>query len=141
MSTKDLLAAHLADTYALFLKTQNYHWHVKGISFKSLHDLFEEQYKELFVAVDDLAERIVTLGGQAPASFKALDKLASIADGDANHDAKAMLKDLADSHQALVDSLQASLDAIDDDEGTVTLLGDRLASHQKMHWMLEASAQ
>ncbi len=141
MSVKDLLSSHLADTYALFLKTQNYHWHVKGISFKSLHDLFEEQYNELFAAVDEIAERIVTLGGQAPANFKALDALKTISDGDANHDAKAMLKDLAMSHQALINSLQASLDMIDNDEGTVTLLGDRLAAHQKMHWMLEASAQ
>ena len=49
------LAVLLADTYALYLKTQNYHWHVKGTQFKSLHELFERQYMELAAAVDEIA--------------------------------------------------------------------------------------
>ncbi len=135
------LAVLLADTYALFLKTQNYHWHVKGLAFKSLHDLFETQYNELYEAVDMIAERIVTLGGQAPASFKQLDKLKNIDDGDSNFDAVTMLDDLAKSHQKIIDDLQVVIDALENDEGTLALLGERLASHQKMHWMLEASTK
>ena len=59
----------LADTYALYLKTQNYHWHVKGPQFKSLHELFEMQYRELAEAVDGVAERLLIMGHKAPATF------------------------------------------------------------------------
>jgi len=71
----------LADTYALYLKTQNYHWHVKGPQFKSLHELFEMQYRELAEAVDQLAERLLIMGHHAPATFTALNTLKTIKDG------------------------------------------------------------
>ncbi len=58
----DSLKMVLADTYALYLKTQNYHWNVTGPNFKSLHLLFEEQYTDLAQAVDSVAERIRTCG-------------------------------------------------------------------------------
>ena len=75
----------LADTYALYLKTQNYHWHVKGPNFKTLHELFEMQYKELANAVDSIAERIVIMAHKAPATFTDLNKLKTLKDGEATH--------------------------------------------------------
>ena len=75
------LAVLLADTYALYLKTQNYHWHVKGTQFKSLHELFERQYMELAAAVDEIAERILIMGNKAPATFKEFERLKRIKDG------------------------------------------------------------
>src|SRR5690625_3440249 len=70
------LSGVLADSYTLFLKTQNYHWNVTGPHFGPLHDLFEEQYRELFDAIDEIAERIRTLGFRAPGTLKEFGDLA-----------------------------------------------------------------
>ena len=60
----------LADSYTLYLKTQNYHWNVEGPHFKTLHLLFEEQYTDLATAVDDVAERIRALGKKRPVALQ-----------------------------------------------------------------------
>lgn len=132
----------LADTYALYLKTQNYHWHVKGPQFKSLHELFEMQYRELAEAVDEVAERLLILGHQAPATFDAFIRLKTIADGNSANPAQTMVKELAADHATLVNDLNQAMHIAqaENDEGTVSLLADRIAAHQKAHWMLSASA-
>ncbi len=73
----------LADSYALYLKTHNFHWNVEGPMFRDLHLMFEEQYTELAGAVDLIAERIRALGQYAPGSFSQFARLASVkvADG------------------------------------------------------------
>ncbi|MCW8409749.1 DNA starvation/stationary phase protection protein [Legionella sp. PATHC035] len=131
----------LADTYALYLKTQNYHWHVKGVHFKSLHELFEMQYKELAEAVDAIAERILIMGHKAPATFTALNQLKTIMDGDSNFDANRMVSDLAQDHGTLVKDLNTTIKLAQEhgDEGTVALLSERIAAHEKARWMLNAS--
>ena len=131
----------LADTYALYLKTQNYHWHVKGPQFKSLHELFEMQYKELAEAVDQVAERILMMGHKAPATFNEFNQLKTIKDGDSNIGANQMVSELAEDHLILVRELNQAIKLAqeNDDEGTITLLSDRIAAHQKTHWMLSAS--
>ncbi len=63
------LSTLLADSYALYLKTHGYHWNVTGPMFRTLHLMFEEEYLELALAVDEIAERIRSLGSYAPASF------------------------------------------------------------------------
>src|SRR3989338_6537847 len=72
----------LADTYALYLKTQNFHWNVKGARFPELHLMFETQYRELAEAVDRIAERIRALGYLAPATFSEFLKLTSLEEED-----------------------------------------------------------
>jgi starvation-inducible DNA-binding protein len=131
----------LADTYALYLKTQNYHWHVKGSQFKSLHELFEMQYQELALAVDNIAERILILGHNAPATFSAFNQLKTIKDGDSSSSANQMVSELAQDNNVLVKDLNKVIKIAQDnrDEGTVTLLSDRIAAHEKAHWMLAAS--
>src|SRR5437867_362012 len=74
----DELTHLLADTYTLYLKTQNFHWNVTGPNFHSLHLMFEEQYKELADAVDLIAERIRALKSTTPASFSHFLKLTSL---------------------------------------------------------------
>jgi starvation-inducible DNA-binding protein len=135
------LSVLLADTYTLYLKTQNYHWHVRGMAFKSLHDLFELQYKDLFKAIDDIAERMVMLGARAPATFKAFMALKTIDEGQEGISAKEMVADLAQSHEKLLVQLNSALvDAQKHhDEGTITLLSERILIHEKAHWMLEAT--
>lgn len=131
----------LADTYALYLKTQNYHWHVKGPQFKTLHMLFEEQYNELADAVDNIAERILTLGGKAPATFTEFNTLKSIEDGDNNANSDKMIGDLYHDHGQIITDLNRAIKVCqeENDEGSLVLLTERIASHEKIHWMLGAS--
>lgn len=133
----------LADTYALYLKTQNYHWHVKGPQFKSLHGLFELQYQELAEAVDAIAERLLIMGHKAPATFKEYDRLKTISDGDSSAPANQMLIDLASDHQSLINDLNQTMALAQkmNDEGSANLLGDRISAHEKAHWMLKTSTE
>lgn len=137
------LEVTLADTYAIYLKTQNYHWHVRGPQFKSLHELFEGQYKELAEAVDQVAERLLMMGHKAPATFSEFNHLKTIKDGDSSLSANQMVSELAADHNVLVRDLNQAIQLAQEnnDEGTVSLLSERIAAHQKAHWMLAASAQ
>jgi len=137
------LSILLADTYAIYLKTQNYHWHVKGSQFKALHGLFEMQYTELAQAVDEIAERILIIGGKAPATFREFDSLKRIKDGDSNRSANEMVTELAEDHGTLVKDLNQSIRLAQEnqDEGTVALLSERIAAHEKARWMLNSSRE
>src|SRR4051794_14055672 len=86
------LSRFLADTYTLYLKTHNFHWNVTGPQFSSLHTMFETQYNELAIAVDDIAERIRALGFKAPASYSEFAKLTSVQEGEATLPAEEMVK-------------------------------------------------
>src|ERR687896_1892012 len=72
------LSKLLADTYTLYLKTHNFHWNVTGPMFQTLHLMFEQQYNELALAVDLIAERIRALGYSAPGSYREFGRLTSI---------------------------------------------------------------
>lgn len=138
-----LFSKLLADTYALYLKTQNYHWHVTGVNFKSLHLMFEEQYTALATAVDDIAERILAMGKKAPATYSEFQKLSTLKEGDSSKKANEMVKELAQDHEKIIKDLYAALDACQaaHDEGSVALLSDRITAHEKTHWMLKASIE
>ena len=131
----------LANSYALYLKTQNYHWNVTGPNFSSLHGLFEEQYNDLFAANDEIAERVRSLGEKVPASFKAFDNDSEITDGDENAKADSMVKELADDQQVIMKLLQSTLKVAQevDDEVTIGLVTDRMTVHEKNTWMLRSS--
>ncbi|MFY7698367.1 MAG: Dps family protein [Legionella sp.] len=135
------LSIILADTYALYLKTQNYHWHVKGPQFRSLHELFDAQYHELADAVDAIAERILIKGHHAPATFAEFERLKTIKDGFYGINANQMVTELADDHRFLVNHLQAAMSSAQEfhDEGTVNLLTSRIEAHEKARWMLSSS--
>lgn len=137
------LSVIMADTYTLYLKTQNYHWHVKGPQFKPLHDLFEMQYRELAEAVDAIAERMLMLGHKAPATFKAFEQLKTIEEGNSDLSANQMVRELSDNHVSLLKDLNQamSLAQKNNDEGTISLLSERIAAHEKVHWMLKASCE
>ena len=137
------LSIIMADTYALYLKTQNYHWHVKGPHFKTLHELFEAQYRELAEAVDAVAERMLMMGHKAPATFKEFERLKTIKDGDSGLTSNQMVSELATDNSTLVKDLNKAMLLAQNanDEGTVNLLSERVAVHQKAHWMLSASRE
>jgi len=139
--TADNLKQVLADSYALYIKTQNYHWNVTGPNFRSLHLLFEEQYTDLAAAIDEIAERIRTLGFKAPGSFKKYGSITKIADGDENISATDMVKQLAEDQKTIITSLKAVFESAseDSDEATVDLMVQRIQIHEKNGWMLSST--
>ena len=130
----------LADSYVLFLKTQNYHWNVKGPYFNSLHTMFEQQYQDLFAAIDEIAERLRALGVAAPGSFAAFAKLTDIKEETASPKAEQMIKNLVKDHETIIKTCEALINAADDadDDASEDLAIARMQVHQKMHWMLKA---
>lgn len=135
------LSQLLADTYTLYLKTQNFHWHVTGPLFHSLHRMFEEQYIELANAVDEIAERIRTLGANAPASFTEFLKLTSLKEASGEHNAADMVHTLLQDHEKMVKYIEKLIPVAQkiNDEGTLDLLIIRTEVHQKTAWMLRSS--
>lgn len=130
-----------ADTYALYLKTQNYHWNVTGHHFASFHAMFEAQYQELAAAVDELAERLRILGEFAPGTFEELQSLSTIKGGNPSQLAELMVGDLYSGHGEICCRISELIPIVSEsgDEGTVGLLSERLASHEKSAWMLRST--
>lgn len=131
----------LAETYALYLKTQNYHWNVEGERFDTLHKLFQEQYEELREAVDDIAERLRAIGEKAPGSFGAYGKLSQVEDGNENFSENEMIADLHDTHVHLAGTVKKLLDMAGQagDDVTEDMMIARLTVHDKTAWMLRSS--
>ncbi len=140
-NTINSLQIALADSYILYLKTQNYHWNVTGSNFKSLHLMFEEQYNDLFLAVDTIAERIRSLGQKAFGTFAKYRDLTNIKEGNENLDAVSMVKELADDQDIIVRTLTNALKEAQNvgDEVTVGIVTSRIELHQKNAWMLRSS--
>ncbi|MBU2711477.1 Dps family protein [Zooshikella harenae] len=136
----DGLSKLLADSYTLYLLTHNFHWNVTGPSFRDLHLLFEEQYTELANAVDEIAERIRTLGFPAPGTFKAFAKLSSIEQPDNVPSAQDMLRILAEANESVVRVARSVLPTAQDvnDESSAGLISDRMRLHEKNVWMLRS---
>ncbi len=130
----------LADSYTLYLQTHNFHWNVTGPSFRDLHLMFEEHYRELAGAVDDIAERIRTLDVPAPGTYKALAKHASIEEVEGVPEANEMVDILLKSHEQVVKTCRDVLKVAQqgDDESTASLVSDRMRVHEKTAWMLRA---
>ena len=130
----------LADTYILMAKTQAYHWNVVGPLFHSVHELTEQQYGDLFQAVDDLAERIRALGELAPTSLQGMLNGTVLCEDSGNPTTRDMLTNLARDHEIVVRRVRDSVDLADEakDVATADLLTQRLAFHEKAVWMLRA---
>ena len=97
----DGLSRVLADSYTLYLKTHNYHWNVKGPMFNTLHLMFEQQYNELALAVDQVAERIRALGHPAPGSYASYAKLTAIPEEEGVPPAEDMIANLLAGHETV----------------------------------------
>ena len=140
LSISEGLTRFLADTYALYLKTQNFHWNVRGPEFYSLHILFEKQYEDLAGAVDEIAERIRALGFYAEASFASFQKMTSIKGEEKVLNAKEMLASLIEGHETLIRNVRKVAEIADQerDFATVDMIGRRLGAHEKMAWFLRS---
>tara|TARA_R110000868_G_scaffold190862_1_gene434784 strand:+ start:86219 stop:86683 length:465 start_codon:yes stop_codon:yes gene_type:complete len=130
----------LSDTFMLYLKTHTYHWNVMGPQFLTLHQLFEEQYNEMWLAVDAMAERIRSIGEMAPHSQN-LVEMATIPANLKVLTAKDMLKDLELGHEVVLKTLGAALSYTNEaqDEATAGMLTERIMIHEKHLWMLKSS--
>lgn len=131
----------LADSFAVYLKTHGYHWNVRGPEFFSFHNLLEQQYREIWAALDDIAERIRALGVLAPQSNSAFGNLTAIKDGDPEKDATGMLKELMQDHETLIATTRKALEAASNagDEASADLMTQRLGAHEKFAWMLRST--
>ncbi|PIR22044.1 MAG: DNA starvation/stationary phase protection protein [Deltaproteobacteria bacterium CG11_big_fil_rev_8_21_14_0_20_45_16] len=134
------LSRLLADTYTLYLKTHNFHWNVTGPMFQTLHSMFMVQYTELWNAVDEVAERIRSLGFKAPGSYTDFAKLTSIIDASGNPAAMEMVKDLVKGHEIVAKTAREIFPAAEkgSDEATLDLLTQRIRIHEKTAWMLRS---
>jgi starvation-inducible DNA-binding protein len=132
----------LADTYTLYLKSQNYHWNVTGPMFRALHLMFEEHYVELRDAVDEIAERIRSLGYPAPGSFAEFAALTSIEEGEGTLPAMDMVRGLAAGHEATARTARTVVEKAEaaGDVATADLATVRIETHEKTAWMLRATA-
>lgn len=136
------LAQLLADTFVLYVKTHGFHWNVEGPQFVQLHKLFEEQYNELWSAVDVIAERIRALGVRAPGccgDMIAASSLDDDSDADAP-DAASMIAILKDGHEAAVGTALDLVEMVEKakDQPTLDLINQRMAAHEKAAWMLRS---
>jgi starvation-inducible DNA-binding protein len=138
----DALNALLADSFALYLKTKNYHWHVQGPRFRELHLLFDEQAAQIFATTDLIAERVRKNGASTLRSIGDIGRRQSIRDDDAaNPDAEAMIRNLADDNKLLLGQLKAVKDAAeaDGDIATSGLVDGWADETQQRIWFLEAT--
>ena len=134
------LSRLLADTYTLYLKTHNYHWNVTGPMFNTLHLMFEQQYTELALAVDAIAERIRALGEPAPGSYQAFAALTEIREESGVPDATEMIRQLVDGQETVVRTARKAIKLADKagDQPTADLLTQRMQIHEKNAWMLRS---
>ncbi|MDX2084554.1 MAG: Dps family protein [Candidatus Melainabacteria bacterium] len=130
----------LADSYTLYLKTHNFHWNVTGPQFTSLHALFEQHYNELALAVDEIAERIRSLGFRAPGSYKEYAELTRIEENVSPLDATDMVRELLLAHETVARTARSVMPNAEEanDEVTADLLTQRLQVHEKTAWMLRS---
>ena len=130
----------LANSYVLYVKTHNYHWNVIGPMFSTLHMLFETQYTELALAVDEIAERIRALGAYAPGSLAAFTELATVREETGHPDAVQMIRNLVSDQEAVVVVAQNVIKAAEvaGDQASADLATRRMDIHQKNAWMLRS---
>ena len=130
----------LADSTVLYAKTHGFHWNVTGPMFNTLHLMFEGQYTELSLAVDQIAERIRALGFPAPGTYAAYARLSSIKEEEGVPNAQDMIKQLVQGQEAVVRTARGIFPLLDkvSDEPTADLLTQRMQVHEKTAWMLRS---
>ncbi len=138
------LNALLADTFTLYLKTKNFHWHMSGPHFRDYHLLLDEQGEQIFAITDDIAERVRKIGGTTIHSIGHIARLQRLADNDADYvDPADMLSELRQDNQALVLSMRAAHDLCDEagDVATTSLLENWIDEAQRRSWFLFESTR
>jgi starvation-inducible DNA-binding protein len=135
--------AILADSFALYLKTKNFHWHVSGPHFRDYHELLDEQATQIFGATDDMAERVRKIGGMTLRSIGEISRLQSIKDNEENYVPPVdMLKELMEDNKAVAKAMREAHGLCDkhEDVATASMLEIWIDEAEKRAWFLfEAS--
>ena len=134
----------LANTFAMYFKAHGHHWNVEGKDFSQLHDFFANLYRELFAAVDQIAEQIRALDDYAPYGLDTMSSIATIKDSSFNGDnIPLMLQDLMEANASVIEALNAAhkLAEAEGNRGLVNHIEGRLDVHAKHAWMLLATSK
>lgn len=137
-SVKNLTVV-LSNEMVLYVKTRKFHWNVTGNSFMELHKLFEAQYTDLELKIDEVAERISKLGGKAIGTMKEFIDNSTLKESSANFDQKGMLNELLNDHETVIKHLRELIDETDqklNDAGTADLYTQIIQAHETQSWML-----
>src|SRR5207248_4303193 len=146
-ATKDIAGAMnaiLADVFALYLKTKNFHWHLSGPHFRDYHLLFDEQAEQLFGMTDAIAERIRKIGGPTIKSIGHISRLQRVLDNDADYvDPLDMIAELADDNKTLAARLREMHDVCDEhrDFATASLIEVWIDETERRTWFLSEIKQ
>lgn len=139
-NANELLSVVLSNEMALYVKTRKFHWNVTGRSFMELHKLFEGQYKELELIIDEVAERIGKLGGKAIGTMEEFSKLSKIKESPGKYPPqKTMIAELLADHEFLISEIRKDIDTSEEenhDVGTADLLTGILQKHESTAWIL-----
>ena len=132
----------LADEHVLYIKTRNAHWNVEGPDFLTQHRFFEEQYGQIEEIIDDVAERIRTLGHYAEATLAGYLQLTRLSEQSREkNDSTGFMKLLLEAHQTIIIHLRENIDRFANewkDAGTSDFITGLMVTHEKMAWMLRA---
>ena len=138
----ELLNRNLADFYLLIIKTKKYHWDVIGPQFRTLHELWEEQYEKLSMNIDETAERVRSLGGYPLGTAAGFMEYSTIKEHPNDlPDANEMVARLVQDHEQIIRNLREDVDKSGEeyhDEGTADFLTELMEQHEEMAWMLRS---
>lgn len=136
----EMMKKVLADTFAMYLKSHNYHWNVEGSNFPQYHEFFGNLYQELHGAVDPIAEQIRALDSYAPGSFTRFIELTEIEDELNVPLGTDMARKLLSDNQTVMSTLNVTLKLAEqfDQQGLMDFLAGRIDIHSKHAWMLRS---
>jgi starvation-inducible DNA-binding protein len=143
-AVSEALNGLLADSYALYLKTKNFHWHVSGPHFRDYHLLLDEQAADILGATDDMAERVRKIGGTTLRSIGHIAQLQTIEDNDADFVPPAvMLKELMDDNKKVTQRMREAHEVADEHEdvATASLIENWIDQTEKRTWFLFEAAR
>jgi starvation-inducible DNA-binding protein len=144
-AVSEALNGLLADSYALFLKTKNFHWHVSGPHFRDYHLLFDEQATDILGTTDDMAERVRKIGGTTLRSIGHIGRLQNVVqDNDEDFVApEAMLKELMDDNKKVAAAMREAHEVCDEHEdiATASLIENWIDQTEKRTWFLFEAAR
>jgi starvation-inducible DNA-binding protein len=132
----------LADEHILYIQTRNAHWNVEGPDFLTKHRFFEEQYHQIETMIDDVAERIRTIGHYAEGTLSGFLKLTHLTEQTREkNDSAGFMKSLLEAHESIIIHLRENIERVAsdwNDAGTSDFITGLMETHEKMAWMLRA---
>jgi len=142
LAVVQVLFVLLADEYVLYTKTRNAHWNVEGADFYAKHTFFETQFGELDVFIDEVAERIRSLGHYTPATLKSFLSLTRLTEELTNENSsEGFLKELLNDHESIIIKMRENINHMANDlhdAGTSDFITGLMEKHEKMAWFLRS---